>query len=120
MTTMAGTFDETRLRRGIEGRDADMLISLYNDDAEVEIVDHTNSPSNPLILRGRDEIRRTLEDVCARDMTHSLDRCVVYDDLAAYTESCRYPDGTCVLCNSMLDLEDGRISRHLMVQAWDE
>jgi hypothetical protein len=116
--TEQATFDVEALRRGIEERDAATLAALYTDDAELRIVDSVNSPSDPRILRGS-AIGEFLADIAARDMTHSLDRVVATGDHVAYVESCRYPDGTRVLCAVVLDLVDGRISHQLGVQAWD-
>ena len=45
---------------------------------------------------------------------------MVADDAVAFTEACRYPDGTNVLCATVLELADGRIVRQVVVQAWDE
>ena len=52
-------------------------------------------------------------------MTHRVEMQVVGDGGAAFTEACRYPDGTNVLCAAVLELRDGRIARELGVQAWD-
>jgi SnoaL-like protein len=113
-------FQAETLRRGVEERDASALLDLYVDHAELQIVDRTSQPGSPRVLRGREAIGAFLEDVCARDMTHQLERLVVNGDMAAYLESCRYPDGTRVLCSAMLDLVGGRITRQVCVQAWDE
>ncbi|MEA2256085.1 MAG: hypothetical protein QOG35_2130 [Solirubrobacteraceae bacterium] len=118
-TTNTTAFDVQALRRGIEDRDADTLIGLYADDAELSTVDRDNPPSRPRVLRGRDEIAEQLRDVCGRDMTHALERVVVDGDSAAFVESCRYADGTRVLCVAALDLQDGLIVRQSGVQAWD-
>jgi hypothetical protein len=72
------------------------------------------------MLRGREEIRTWLEDMCERDMTHRIDMQVVADDGAAFTEACRYADGTNVLCAAVLELRNGQIARQVEVQAWDE
>jgi hypothetical protein len=117
---MSSTFDVEALRRGIEERDAATLLSLYDERAELSIVDRNDTPSRPRILRGREEIGAYLGDVCGRDMTHKLEKVVVGNGGAAYTEACQYPDGTRVLCAAMLDLEDGRIVRQSGVQAWDQ
>jgi hypothetical protein len=34
-------------------------------------------------------------------------------------QSCRYPDGTQVLCCTVLEVRDGRISRQVAMQAWE-
>ena len=92
---------------------------MYAEDAEVTLVDRINTPGTPRVLRGREEIRGWIEDICERDMTHRVEMQVVGDGGAAFTEACRYPDGTNVLCAAVLELRDGRIARELGVQAWD-
>ena len=113
-------FDFNGLRRAIEERDASKQLGFYADDAEVHLVDRDHPPGAARILRGGGEIRAWLEDVCARDMTHRVSNELVDDGRAAYTVSCRYPDGTKVLCAAMVDLADGRIVHQLGIQVWDE
>ncbi|MEV4790237.1 nuclear transport factor 2 family protein [Streptomyces tuirus] len=120
MGTAADTaFGRDTLRQGVEGN-PDILLSLYADDAELRIVDHTTQPSHPKVLHGRDEIGRMLEDVYSRDMSHRLEHCVIQGDEAAYSESCQYADGVRVLSESMIGLRDGKIVEQTLVQAWDE
>jgi SnoaL-like domain len=114
------TFDFTALKQGLEERDADLQLGLYDEHAEVRLVDRVNTPRAPHVLRGHDEIREWLQDVCARDMTHELQTPVVTDDAVAFTEACCYPDGTNVLGANVLELAGGRIVRQVVVQAWDE
>jgi ketosteroid isomerase-like protein len=119
-TTSHTAFDFARLRRAIEERDASSQLALYTDDAEVRLVDRDHPPRAPRVLHGRDAIRQWIEDVCARDMTHRVENEVLGDGRAAFTEACRYPDGTNVLCSAVLELREGRIARQLGVQAWDD
>ncbi len=107
------------LRRGIEDRDAEALLGLYADDAELVMVDADHGPSAPLVLRGREAIGAMLADVASRDMTHTLERVVVDDESLAYTEACRYADGMRVLCAAVAELADGKVVRQTCVQAWD-
>jgi hypothetical protein len=118
MTTQT-TFDLTALSRAITERDAAAQLACYADGARVEIVDRDNPPSAPRVLNGKPAIRQWIEDVCARDMTHVIDLQVAGPDTAAFTESCRYPDGVQVLCCAVLELRDGQISRQVAMQAWD-
>ncbi|MFI6443105.1 nuclear transport factor 2 family protein [Kitasatospora sp. NPDC050543] len=122
MTTMAApsAFDTKTLREGIEHRDADALLALYADDAEIRMVDHKTQPSHPLVMHGRPEISAMLNDVYGREMTHKLEQVVVQGDHVAFMESCVYPDGVKVLCTSIADLRDGRIVGQTSIQAWDE
>ena len=94
MNPATTAFDTEALRRGIEERDA-------------------------ATLRGRTAIGEYLDETCGRDMTHRLERVVVSGDTAAFTQACRYPDGTRVLCLAMLDLRDGLIVQQTAVQEWD-
>ena len=119
-TTTSTGFDLDRLRRAVEERDADALLALYAEDAEITEVDAINPPRTPRVLRGREQIAEHLRDVCARDMTHRLERPVVTADRLAFTESCRYADGTNVLCMATADLDpQGRIVSQVAVTAWD-
>ena len=83
-------------------------------------VDRTNTPASPRVLHGREEIRQWIEDVCGREMNHRIETPVVGADRVAFTEACRYPDGTNVLCATVLELDEERIARQVAVQAWDE
>ncbi len=118
-TSITQTFDFAELKRALEQRDATAQLALYAEDAEVNLVDRISTPGAPRVLRGREEIRGWIEDICERDMTHHVDMQVVGDGGAAFTEACRYPDGTNVLCAAVLELRDGHIAREVGVQAWD-
>jgi len=93
MTTQT-TIDIEALRRAVEERDAAGMLALYADDAEVRLADRDDTPGNPRVLSGKDEIRAFVEDVCARDMTHRVEHAVADGDRASLLEACRYPDGT--------------------------
>jgi ketosteroid isomerase-like protein len=108
------------LRDAIEQRDADSMMALYADDAEVRVVDRNNPPSRPMILHGRSEIDGFTRDVMGREMTHRVEQPVVGDQRIAFNEACEYPDGVRVLSSNVLDLRDGKIAAHTVVQAWDE
>ncbi|MFI6844805.1 nuclear transport factor 2 family protein [Kitasatospora sp. NBC_00085] len=122
MTTLAASsaFDTAALREGIERADADALLALYADDAELRMVDRKTQPSHPLVMHGRDEIGAMLDDVYGREMTHRLEQVVLQDDRVAFLESCQYPDGVRVLVSSVAGLRDGRIVDQTSIQAWDE
>ncbi len=114
------TFDLEALRHGMESRDADALAALFAEDAELVEIDHDHPPAAPRTLRGREAIAEHLRDVYSRDMTHHLQRPVLSAERLAYTEACRYSDGTNVLCMATADLDaDQRITRQVAVTAWD-
>jgi ketosteroid isomerase-like protein len=115
----ASAFDLGAMRRAIEARDAAAQAAMFTEDAEMVMVDCDHPPSRPQRIRGREEIRALLEDVCSRDMTHEVRQAIASGDEAAYTVACRYADGTRVLVSATLELRDGRIAREVGVQAWD-
>jgi SnoaL-like domain len=114
------SFDLERFARAAEERDASTQLSMYGPDAHVTIADKISQPGAPRTLRGRDEIRAWLDDLYGRDMTHAVNHTVEDDTGAAYTQLCRYPDGTNVLCATVIELEDGVIAGQTIVQVWDE
>jgi len=118
-TKLGKSISVTALKRAIEGRDARTMSGFYSDDAELHIVDRDNPPSKPNTIVGKDAIASFFNDVCGRDMTHKLVRGVADDRHIAFTQSCAYPDGTKVLCSTMIELEDGMIVKQTVVQAWD-
>lgn len=113
-------FEFARLKRALEQSEAEVLAELYADDAEMVIVDRDRPPGAPMRLAGKPAIDAFWRDVCSREMTHRVGHEVVGPDRVAFVEECVYPDGCKVMSAMTLDLRNGRIVRHLTVQAWDE
>lgn len=119
-TTTTSRFDLERFTRAAEERDAATQLSMYGPDAVVTVVDKLTQPGSPRILRGRGEIQAWLEDTYARDMTHTVQHTVSDATGAAYTQACRYPDGTNVLCATVIELAGDAIAAQTCLQVWDE
>jgi hypothetical protein len=119
MTTIT-RFDLDRFARAAQERDAATQLSMYGADAVVTIADKVSQPGAPRVLHGGDEIRGWLEETYGRDMTHTVGHTVSDTSGAAYTVDCSYPDGTKVLCATVIELHDGLISGQTVVQVWDE
>lgn len=107
------------LRKAVEGRDSASLKSLYADDAVLTIIDTNNPPSRPRTIAGARDIAAYFDDVCGRDMTHSVESGIVDGDKLAFVERCTYSDGTRVVASCMADLGPKGIVRQTIVQAWD-
>lgn len=121
MPTAATTsFDAQSFRRAMDERDPEMLTGLFRDDAECILIDKDHPPSNPLEKRGREEIRELNEYLLGPGKSHRVEKLLVTEDAAGFADACRYDDGTRVYCTGVMDLEDGKISRQVCVQAWDE
>jgi hypothetical protein len=113
-------FDLDRFTRAAEERDASTQLSMYGPEAAVTITDKISQPGSPRVLRTREEIKDWLEDTYSRDMTHKVQHTVSDERGAAFSVACRYPDGTNVLCATVIELDGGLISGQTVVQAWDE
>ena len=120
MSITTTTFDLDRFTRAAEERDASTQLSMYGPDAVVTIADRISQPGSPRVLRGTAEIKGWLDDTYARDMTHSVKHTVSDATGAAFTLACRYPDGTNVLCATVIELDGSMISGQTIVQVWDE
>ena len=118
--TAATDFELARFCQALEGRDTATQLAMYASDAVVTIADRVTQPGSPRTLHGHDEIAGWIEDVSGREMSHAVQHTVSDADGAAFTEACRYPDGTNVLCATVIELAGGRIARQTVVQAWDE
>jgi len=119
MSTTA-TIDVAAIRRAHEQRDTDLLMSVYADDAYIQLVDKAHSPSAPLELKGKQAIADFYRDIFSRDMTHRIVKEVASHDRLAYDVSCQYKGGERVLAACMCDLRNGKIVDEIVVQAWDE
>jgi hypothetical protein len=119
MATLAKDVTIAEIKRAIEGRDGKSLADFYADNAVMRIIDRDNPPSRPRELRGKQSISAFYNDVCGRNMNHTLESGVADGNRLAFTQSCAYPDGTRVFCSAMLELEGGKIARQTTVQAWD-
>jgi hypothetical protein len=114
------TFDLDRFTRAAEERDAATQLSMYGPDAVVTITNKISQPGAPRVLRTREEIKGWLEDTYSREMTHKVRHRVLDDSGAAYTQACRYQDGTNVLCSTVIELDGGVISTQSVLEVWDE
>jgi hypothetical protein len=72
------------------------------------------------VLTGREQIAEWIEDISGREMTHAVGHSVEDARGGAFSEACRYPDGTNVLCMTVFKLANGLIVEQTVIQAWDE
>jgi hypothetical protein len=114
------TFDLERFTRAAEERDAATQLSMYGPDAVVTINNKIDQPGSPRVLRTREAIEAWLQDMYGRDMTHKVRHRVQDQTGAAYTQACRYPDGTNVVCATVIELDGGVISGQTVLEVWDE
>ncbi len=115
----APTFDFDAYRAAFEARDADAWIEFYADDAEWVEYRPPSPPRAPNVMRGRDAILAFLRDVATSDIELIVHDEVVGRRRAAFAVTVAFPDGRRHLEHAIVDLRDGRIARHVDVEAWD-
>lgn len=108
------------LTRALVTRDAELAGSLYADDVELVVVNRNFPPSRPFIRRGQAAALQLWQDLCAKEMTHSVTARVIGETSFAIRESCIYAEGGRVVAHVIAELRDGRIMRQLSVDCWDE
>lgn len=108
------------LHQGLEQRDVSTMLGLYDENAEVTLIDKNHTPSRPMIMRGRSSVESYYKDVLTRPLKHHIDDEVMSDNHYAYTDTCEYPDGSKVFSSVMATLKDGKIVKEVELQAWDE
>jgi hypothetical protein len=119
-TTTTTPFDVRRLTAAIEAHQVEPQLELYAPDASVTIIDRISQPGAPRVLRGRGQIEPWVQDTCSRELTHQVRHAVRDEQGAAFVLACRYPDGTNVVCATVLETAGGLITGQTVVQAWDE
>jgi ketosteroid isomerase-like protein len=120
MPTTPATLDLDALRRVVVASDFDAFGALLADDVEWIEVDERTRPAAPAVLRGRDAVVAMLREAHARGLVTEVTDAFGSGDRVALRLVCRYPSGGEVVCNALVDVDDGRIARFSGVQAWDE
>ena len=97
------------------------MLSFYAEDAEVRWVGPGAPPSSPLVWRGKQEISEGFRRAYSREMTQRVEDEVIGENRLAATVTSEFPDGKRQVCASTVELDEGgKISRHSMVDVWDE
>lgn len=122
MTTTESTstgIDTTALAHAIEANDAETVTALYAEDATLTMLDRDHPPSHPQVFRGREEIGTYYREICGRNLDHQVQDAVSTATGLGFTQHCRYPDGTRVVCTAVATVRDGRIVSQTGVQVWE-
>ena len=115
------SLDFEAIRRAIEDLDAELLASLYAEDAEARFVGPGAPPSSPYEQDGKQKIMETHRRVFEDNPRQRVENEVIGKDRVAFTVPAVYPDGKHELCAVFLDLkEDGKVIRQTIVQVRDE
>jgi len=116
------------IRRALSMRDVEALAELYAEDAVLEEVSALHPPAHPVVIQGREAIRKRLRDDFMRDAvggwhrevktTSILDE-VETEEAVAFTEVRTYQAGDKVITQHIAHKKNGRIAHDRLVVARD-
>lgn len=108
-----GRLDFLALREAIEGKDPEILLGFYAEEAELRVV-HASVPDGVAFeLKGRAQIERYLRAVCDQEMDCLVEGEAVFGEgSVSFGQGCEYPDGTRICVRTTLEVAEGLILRH--------
>lgn len=108
------SLDFEAIRRAVEDLDAEVLASVYAEDAQASFV----GTSSPYEQAGKQEIMETHRRVFEENPRQRVENEVIRKSRVAFTVPVVYTDGKHELCAVFLDLnDDGKVIRQTIVQA---
>jgi ketosteroid isomerase-like protein len=119
-TATAGNAALSNLREALHAHDEQRVLDAYAEDAVVIAYSERNRPSSARRIEGHDAIAAWVHEYMSRNLKHRVSDEVVADDGFAFQETCEYPSGELVVGTYVCQVRDGRISRQVGAEAWDE
>jgi hypothetical protein len=107
-----GGLDFLVLRDAIEGKDPEVLIGFYSEDAELRIVNATLPEGPAFELKGRSQIERYLRAVCDQQMGCCVEGEPDFGEGSiSFGQVCEYPDRARISVRTTLEVAEGLIER---------
>ena len=104
-------FDMKGFTRAVEAADWLRQLDHYAEDAQLEIVEAGPRPTPLGVVRGRAAITQCLRALSSRAVSFRLWDTSTDPGTLAYTQECRYSDGSRLVFTCSGAVEDGRISQ---------
>jgi ketosteroid isomerase-like protein len=120
VTGRTSEFDFAAFKNAFERKDFDRWVPFYADDAEWIEYRHISPPRAPNRMIGRQQIADFLARVCSTDFAITIADEVIAADRVAFSVDCTFPDEKRVFEHVIAQIEDGKITRQVDVEAWDE
>jgi hypothetical protein len=98
--------DYGALRDALEGKDPDLLLGFYSEEAELRIVNAALPEGVAFELKGRAQIERYLRAVCEQEMLCLVGGGAVYGEegSVSFSSTCEYPDGSRISVRTTLKI----------------
>lgn len=120
MAGQGSGFDFGAFEDAFESKDLDRWVPFYADDAEWIEYRRVSPPRAPNRMVGKAQIADFLARVCGADFGITIADEVIGADRIAFSVDCAFPDGKRIFEHVIARIEDGKISRQVDVEAWDE
>ena len=115
-----GHLDLAAFNRAIDTSDAESQIAVYDDSAEVQVIDADNPPSAPRVLKGKDAIADWVRSNCQPQVSRRVVRLINGADRIAYTVAQVQDDGSPeIVATSTAELRDGLVTHEHTILFWD-
>src|SRR5918911_2564778 len=101
------SLDFEAIRHAVEDLDAELLASLYAEDAQASFVGPGAPPSSPYEQSGKQEIMETHRRVFEEDIRQHIENEVIGKDRVAFTVPAVYTDGKQETFAGFLALNEG-------------
>ncbi len=118
--TGKSAFDFAAFEDAFERKDSDRRVPFYVDAAEWVAYRHISPPRAPNRTVAKQRIAGFLARVCGVDLGITVADEVIGADRVAFGVERAFPDGKRVFEHVIARVEDGRITRQVDVEAWDE
>jgi ketosteroid isomerase-like protein len=119
VTQQKPEFDFATFKEAFERKDLDRWLPFYADDAEWIEYRQISPPCAPNRMIGKQQIADFLARVCKADFDITIADEVITKERVAFSVDCAFPDGKHIFEHVITQIEDGRISRQVDVEAWD-
>ena len=117
---MSTSFDFAAYKAAFEAKDVEPWLAFYADDAEwIEYNSQDDPPRTPNVMRGRGAIRAFIEHVASLPISLRLSDEVIGAERIAFVCWVDLGGGRRIIEHVIAHVRDGRIVRHVDVEAWD-
>ncbi len=120
MTGQRGEFDFAAFKDAFERKDLDRWVPFYADEAEWIEYRHISPPRAPNRMISKQQIADFLAWVCSTDFGITIADEVIATNRVAFSVDCTFLDGKRVFEHVIAQIGDGKITRQVDVEAWDE
>jgi ketosteroid isomerase-like protein len=112
-------FDFVGFKAAMERKDVDSWFGFYADEAEWIEYRHFSPPRDPNRMLGKEQIADFIRRVCSSDVDIIVADEVIASDRIAFSIAVALPDGKRIFEHIIADIENGKITRQVDVEAWD-